>query len=78
MIEQSSRGRNDQVDSLLQPVGLGLAVRSSHDDSERLRVVGHELLDDTEDLERKLSRGRDDDDTGTFKAVEEKGPMSVH
>lgn len=78
MIEQSSRGRNDQVDSLLQPVSLGLAVRSSHDDSERLRVVRHELLDDTEDLERKLSRGRDDDDTGTCKAVEEKGPMSVH
>jgi hypothetical protein len=65
VVEQPTGSRDDQVDTLLEPVGLGLAVGATHDDAKRLRVMRHELLDDAKDLERQLARRGDDDDTGT-------------
>jgi len=65
MIQQPSRGSDDQVDSLYESIGLSLSVGSSHHDSKRLRVMLHQLFGDSEDLKSKLSSGGDDDDSGT-------------
>jgi len=72
MIQQPSRGSDDQVDSLDESIGLSLSVGSSHHDSERLRVMLHQLLGDSEDLKSKLSSRSDDDDSGTCKRKKEK------
>ena len=67
MIEQTSRSSDEQVDTLDQLLGLGAAVGSSNDDTEGLRVVGHEFASDTEDLEGEFASGRDDNDTGSWR-----------
>lgn len=73
VVEQTTGSRNEEVDALDELVGLGLAVRAAHDDAKRLRVASHEVLDDAEDLERELTRGRDDHDTGPVGRLEAEG-----
>jgi hypothetical protein len=66
VIEQTSGGSDEQVDTLDQLLGLGAAVGSSNYDTERLRVVRHEFTCDTEDLEGEFAGGGDDNDTGSY------------
>jgi hypothetical protein len=65
VIEETTGGSDDEVDTLDESIGLGLAVRTSHDNPEGLRMVIHELLDDTEDLEGELSGRGNDDNSGS-------------
>ena len=65
VIKQTSGGSDEQVDTLDQLLGLGAAVGSSNDDTEGLRVVGHEFAGDTKNLKGEFAGGRNDNDTGT-------------
>lgn len=66
MIKKSTGSSNDEVDALDQLIGLCLTVRTTHEDTKCLRMVLHELLGNTEDLEGEFSRRRDDNDTSSF------------
>ena len=55
VIQQSSRRGYKQVYSLYQFVYFRSPVRPPHDNSERLRVVCHQIFRDTEYLQGKLA-----------------------
>lgn len=65
MIKKTSRCRDKQIDTFLKLICLCAAVCATHDNTKGLRVMGHEFLRHTEDLECKLSSWRDNDDTCT-------------
>lgn len=65
MIEESSRCRNNKINTFGKLLRLGLSIRTSHDNSKRLRVVSsHDLLCDMEYLQRKLAGRGNDNNTG--------------
>lgn len=66
MIEETTGGSNNQVDTLGQLVRLCFPVCPTHQDTKSLRMTLHELLRNTEDLQRQFPRRRDDDDSGTY------------
>lgn len=70
VIEQTTGGCDDQVDTLGELVGFGATVGTTNDDTVGLGVVSHELSCDTEDLEGKLTGGRDNEDTGSVSGLE--------
>lgn len=62
VIPKPSRSRNQQIHTLHQLLLLRSPVRASNTDPKRLRMVLHQVPRDTEDLQRQLARGGDDDD----------------
>lgn len=71
VIQETSRSCDEEVDTLGELLGFGLAVGSSHDDGESLVVVLAQLLGDTKDLKGELASRRDDDGSSTCEAREE-------
>ena len=66
VVEEPARRRHHEIDAFAELLGLGSPVGPSDDDRVRLGMVGHQLASDAEDLQRKLARGRDHDDTGAW------------
>lgn len=62
MVQQSAWSSDQQVHPLLELVGFGFPIRSSHHDRIRLSMVLHEIPRDVERLEGKLPRRSNDDD----------------
>lgn len=66
MIEKTTRGSDQEVDTLGKLIGFSLAVGASNDDTKGLVVVLEEVLGNTKDLKSQLTSGRDNDNTGTW------------
>ena len=65
MVQQTTRSRNNQIDTLDQLVRLGLSVCAAHQHAKRLRMPLHELFGDAKDLKGEFTGGRDDHYSGT-------------
>ena len=61
VVEQPTGRGDEQVDAFEELLDLGFAVRSAHDDGERLVVVGHQLFRYAKGLQRQFARGCNDD-----------------
>jgi len=65
VIKQTTRGGNEQVHTLHELLCLGATVSASDDNTVGLRMVGHKLPSNTEDLQGQFASGRDNENTGT-------------
>lgn len=65
MIEKTTGGGNQEVDTLGKLVGLSLTVGTSNDNSESLVVVLEQILGNSKDLKSQLTGRRDNNNTGT-------------
>jgi hypothetical protein len=61
VVEEAPRGRDEDVDALLELLGLGAAVGAAHDEAKGLAVVRHQVRELPVDLQGELA-GRGDDD----------------
>lgn len=70
MVPKTPRSCNQQIHTLHQLLLLRPPVRTPNTNAKRLRMVLHQVPHDTEDLQRQLARGRDDDDARAVHGLE--------
>lgn len=64
VIQQSARGRNNEVDAVSESFGFSGTISTAHNDAEGLVVVLQQLTRHSVDLKRQFARRGQNNNTG--------------